>query len=173
MVNFDLSRILIDVRNSCDIMYLEFFKILGLRREKLWPYEGSNLQAFNGVVNFPYGYIKLMVILGEGRDIRTVYIKFIGIPYRSAYNCILGRSFITMMDVVASLIHLKFKYHNIHDELEMICADLFGAQIINKALQRDQKRKDKEKVMEISVASLTKQLKEMAIKPPKRKDQNS
>lgn len=45
--------------------------------------------------------------------------------------------------------------------------NLFGSQRIHKALRHDQHRKDKENVMEINVASLTKKLREMEIKHPK------
>lgn len=76
-----------------------------------------------------------------------------------------------MMDVMASPIHLKLKYHNFHNEPITIYGDLSGARRIHKDLQRDQNGKDNEKVMEINMASLTKQLKEMKIKPLKRMDQ--
>lgn len=47
MDNFDVSRILIDEGSSCDIIYVELFKKLGLKKEKMSPYTGCDLQAFN------------------------------------------------------------------------------------------------------------------------------
>lgn len=47
-------------------MYSDLFENIGLKRGKLYPYEGSDLQAFNYTITLPY--IKLMVTLGEIRD---------------------------------------------------------------------------------------------------------
>lgn len=47
-------------------MYLHLFEKLGMKNKKLWSYEGSDPHAFNGTVMCPWGYVKLMVTLGEG-----------------------------------------------------------------------------------------------------------
>lgn len=44
----------------------EHFEKLGIKREKLWPYEGVNLQDFSGIIIHPEGYIELMVALRGG-----------------------------------------------------------------------------------------------------------
>lgn len=53
---FHVSMMLIDLGvgggRSCEILYTELFKKLGLRREKLCPYEGSDLHAFNDMVTY-------------------------------------------------------------------------------------------------------------------------
>lgn len=72
--NFNMTRILNEGGNSCDIMYSKLFEKPGLKREKLWPYEGSYLQAFNNTVTCLWGYAKLMVTLGEGIDTITIDI---------------------------------------------------------------------------------------------------
>lgn len=105
-------------------MYAELFKKLGLRRDKLCPYEGFDLQAFNDMVARSWGYIKFMVTLIEGRNIRTINLQLLVILYRSVYNYILGKPFTTMMYVMTSLVHLKLKYHNVHEVLVTMCADL-------------------------------------------------
>lgn len=40
----------------------------------------------------------------------------------------------TTLDVVASLVHLKLKYHNVLDEPVTINVDLFGVKRIHKTL---------------------------------------
>lgn len=62
----------------------------------------------------------------------TVDLQLLVIPCKNVYKYILGSPFTIMMDVVASLKHLKLKYHNIHEESVMMCADLFKAQIIRQ-----------------------------------------
>lgn len=64
------------------------------------------------------------------------------------------------IDAVASPIHLKLKYYNVHDELVTICANLFGTKRIHKALQCDQNN-DMGKAMEINIASFIMQLRNM------------
>lgn len=44
LVNFYVSKIIIDYKISYDIMYVKLFETLELKKEKLWPYEGSNRQ---------------------------------------------------------------------------------------------------------------------------------
>lgn len=73
MANLYMSRILMDREISCEIMYAEIFEKLGLKREKLSPYEGYDIQAFNDTVTRPWAYIKLMVTLEDGIDTIMVY----------------------------------------------------------------------------------------------------
>ncbi|MCH82249.1 hypothetical protein A2U01_0003050 [Trifolium medium] len=55
MTNFDVHRILVDEGSSCDINYTSPFKVLGLEREHLSPYVGSDLQGFNGSTSKHWG----------------------------------------------------------------------------------------------------------------------
>lgn len=84
-----------------------------------------------------------MVTLGEIRDTRTFDLQFLWISSRSIYDRILGRPFTEMLNVVASLVHLKLKYHNVYDESTMICVNPYKAQRIHKFIHRDQKGKEK------------------------------
>lgn len=69
MRQFDVFHILIDGGSSCDIMYSKLFGKMGIDIWSLWPYKGSNLQAFNGFVTCPRGYIELMISIGNGKDL--------------------------------------------------------------------------------------------------------
>lgn len=62
---FDVSWILTNGGSSCDIMYFELFKKMGLGRSNLWPCEGFDLQAFNG-------YIELVVSVGNEKDVQKI-----------------------------------------------------------------------------------------------------
>lgn len=106
-----------------------------------------------------------MVTLGDGRYTRTVDLQFHMVPCKSTNICILGRSFVATLEVMASPIYFKLKYHNVQDESMTICVDLFGGKIIyNKALQHRQK-KDKRKVVGMNIASVIAELIKMKIKP--------
>lgn len=65
---------------------------------------------------------------------------------------------------MASLVHLKLKYHNMHEEPTIISDDLSRVKRIYNALQQDQKEGEA-KAMEINVAFFTRQLKYMIIQP--------
>lgn len=71
-----------------------------------------------------------MVTLGERRDIKNFDSLFLVIPCMSVYNFILGRPFVVTMDAMASLIHHKLKYRDIHDEPTTIDIDLYGVKRI-------------------------------------------
>lgn len=45
---------------------------MGMEKENLWPYEGFDLQAFNGTMARLWGFIKSMIPMGKGRDVTTV-----------------------------------------------------------------------------------------------------
>lgn len=82
------------------------------------------------------------------------------ILYKSLYNFLLGRPFSIMLDAVASLIHLKFKYHNVHDKplvtIWLACLEHGG--YIN-SYNETRKGKDKKNVIKINVVYFTKQIK--------------
>lgn len=54
-------------------------------------------------------------------------------------------------------VHLKPKFHNLHDELVTVNVDFLGAKRIYHALQQDWEEREC-KAMEINVASFTSQL---------------
>lgn len=61
-----------------------------------------------------------------------------------------------------SSLHLKIKYHNVHDKTITISADLFEEKKNYNTMQQDQKEGDG-KDMKTNVDSMIKKLKDMAI----------
>lgn len=72
IIHFDISWILINGGSFCDIIYSKLFEEMGLNKENLWPYEGFDLQVFNDTITCLWGYIKLIIFIGEGKYIRIV-----------------------------------------------------------------------------------------------------
>lgn len=99
---------------------------MDLESGSLWLYEGSYLQAFNETTTHSWVYVKLMISLGDEKDILTINWKLLVVPFRSIYNCILGRPYTTILDNVASLVDLKLKYHILQGKLVTINVDLEG-----------------------------------------------
>lgn len=133
---FDVSQILIVGGSSCDIMYSKLFKKMNLERGNLLPCEGSNLQAFNGTTTCPWGYVEMVISVDDRKDVRSVIFKFLIVSCKSIHNCILERLFVVMLDVVASPIHLKIKYHNLQRELVTINVDLEGEKRVYQDLHK-------------------------------------
>lgn len=102
MANFDVSRILIEGGSSCDIVYAERFKKLGWKGKNLSLYEGFKLQAFNDIINRPWGCVKIIVTIEEETDTRIVDLKFWVVQGESVYNYILVKTYTKTLDVVAS-----------------------------------------------------------------------
>lgn len=109
IANFNISWVLIDGGSSYDIMYSNHFEKLWLKKEKLWHYEGSRLRAFNGTITYPRGYVKLMVIMGNGKSTNIVNSQFLMVPCKNVYNSIMDKPFAITLDTVASSVHLKLK----------------------------------------------------------------
>lgn len=48
--NYYVSMVLIDGVSSYGIMFIKIFEKLKMKKEKLWPRDGSDLKPFNGTV---------------------------------------------------------------------------------------------------------------------------
>jgi hypothetical protein len=137
--NFDVSRILVDEGSSCDIMYQDLFEKMGLKKESLAPYEGSDLQGFNGAITTPWGLLTLPITFRDPKTDEseiTIRVQFLVVPCKSVYNCILGRTTLAALGAVPSTVHLKMKYHGKNDQVVTIWADLVGAKRCHKALKK-------------------------------------
>lgn len=91
-------------------MYLELFEMMGLDRGSLWSYEGFKLETFNKTTTYSWGYMELIVYVGDGKENQVVNLQFLSVPCKSIYNYIFGRPFAAILDVIASLVYLKLKF---------------------------------------------------------------
>ena len=66
--DYDFTRFLVDKGSSVDILYQDAFEKLGIRREELKPYEGTNLHCFNETSTRLWGYVTLGVTFIEEID---------------------------------------------------------------------------------------------------------
>jgi hypothetical protein len=92
MANFDVRRVIIDTRASCNIMYTGLFKTFQLTKSNLAPYVGTQLYSFNGSSTKPWGNVELLVTFEEGNGMKTIKITFLVIDHTSLYSCIIGRT---------------------------------------------------------------------------------
>ncbi|XP_075655703.1 uncharacterized protein LOC142625848 [Castanea sativa] len=102
---FIVKRIMINQRSGADVMYLDLYRGLGLKKEDLSKYD-TPLMGFNEHMVIPEGQISLLVIMGG----RNVMVTFIVVASFSPYTKIFGRLWIHDMGAVPSTLHVKVKF---------------------------------------------------------------
>ena len=101
---FLVKRVMVDQGSRVDVMYLDLFRGLGLRKEDLMKHT-SPLVGFDGKVVILEGQISLPMIMG-----REVVVTFTIVTSFSPYTAILGRPWIHSMGAVPSTLHVKIKF---------------------------------------------------------------
>lgn len=109
-------------------MFINLLKKLRIAEEDLTTYRGMNLSRFNGSRTRPLGYIELMVTCRDESLSRMVKTRFLVLPYKSPYQCIIGRLTLGRLGAVASNVHLKMKFYSLKDEVITILANLESSQ---------------------------------------------
>ncbi|XP_028079581.1 uncharacterized protein LOC114281326 [Camellia sinensis] len=98
--DFDIKRILIDQGSSVEIMFYDTFKQMKLEDKDLAP-ATSSLVGFDSQPEWSIGKIILPVKAG----CVTKQVEFWVLNVPSTYNLILGRSWLHLMQAVASTYH--------------------------------------------------------------------
>ena len=96
---------MVDQGSKANVMYLDLFRGLRLKKEDLSRYD-TPLVGFDGHVVIPEGQISLLVNM-EGKE---VTVAFIVIASFSPYTAILGRPWIHAIGVIPSTLHMKIKF---------------------------------------------------------------
>ncbi|XP_075654890.1 uncharacterized protein LOC142625066 [Castanea sativa] len=96
---------MIDQGSGADVMYLDLYRGLGLKKGDLSKYD-TPLMGFDGYMVIPEGQISLPVIMGG----REVMVTFIVVASFSPYTAIFGRPWIHDMGAVPSTLHVKVKF---------------------------------------------------------------
>lgn len=154
-------------------MFVALMATLGVSKENLTPYRGSDLSGFNGSKTRPLGYIELIVTHGNEALAQTVKTLFLFIPCPSIYNCIIGRPTLGRLEDIASIIHLKMKFYSVKDEIITINIDLGTTQrchflslkkdlwdLTSKTLKEGLTKKKQGKEPKINLVALSNQPKE-------------
>lgn len=110
MANFDVLRILVDEGSSVDIMYSQISKTLQLGESHLTPYVGSDPKGFNDTTTRPWGFVEVIITLGEGEASRNVKAHFLVVVCKSLYNCIISRPTLAELTAIPSTVYLKMTF---------------------------------------------------------------
>lgn len=92
-------------------LFDDLLTVLGICKEDLTPYRGTDLSSFNGSKTRPLGYTELMLLT------RTIKTPFLVLLCPLLYNCNFGRSTLGQLEVVVSTVHLKMKFYSVADKV--------------------------------------------------------
>lgn len=126
IVNPFVSRILIDDKSFYNFVYLRIFTESGLRKQYLRSCKGQSLATFRDSSTRSYGHVDIPISLVKRINKVIVNVRFFVIPCGSVYIGILGQRFLKLLDVVASPVHLKMKYHEGSGKPVVITIDMCG-----------------------------------------------
>ncbi|XP_030945855.1 uncharacterized protein LOC115970347 [Quercus lobata] len=102
---FIVKKVMVDQGSRADVMYLDLFRGLELKKEVLSKYD-TPLVEFDGQVVIPEGQISFPVNM-EGKEVSVVFVV---VASFSPYMAILGRPWIHAMGAVPSTLHVKVKF---------------------------------------------------------------
>lgn len=123
-------------RFHIDDMYAIFVELV-LGKYEISPYEGRNLHVLNDSITRLCSTKELLVSFGKGRDKRMTTVCFLVIPCERVYNHILGRPFLTSLNVVDSMTLLKMKYYKRFSEPVVISTNLHEFCLIHETIMND------------------------------------
>lgn len=119
----NLTRVLVDGDNSCNILYVDTVGLLCIQPVDPSHYNGGGLLAFNYSITLPQWITNMTSEVGEGEHERKVILHFLVIPWCNTLRGILGRPFIARLCAQASLANLKVTYHDMEGSSIIVITD--------------------------------------------------
>ena len=104
--DFIVKRVMVDQGSGTDVMYLDLFRGLRLKKKDLSKYD-TPLVGFDAQVVILERQISLPVNM-EGKEVTVAFVVVVSF---SPYMAILGRLWIHAMGAVPSTLHVKVKFH--------------------------------------------------------------
>jgi len=106
---FTIRKTLVDQGCSVDILYWKTFKAMKMDETEMVPYDDS-VVGFSGERVGTKGYIELYTTFSEGKNTRTIKIRYLVIDANTSYNILLGRPSINRLMAIVSTPHLAMKF---------------------------------------------------------------
>ena len=87
---FVVKKVLVDQGSSVDIIYWKTFQQLRIPVEDLTP-NNEPIYGFSGERVPTWGYVDLHTTFGEGRQTKTILMRYLVVDAHTSYNMLLGR----------------------------------------------------------------------------------
>ena len=107
--NFAVKKVLIDQGSSVDILYWKTFNKMQIPLADLTPHN-EPIYGFSGERVPTKGYIDLHTTFGEGRQTKTIPIRYLVVDAHTSYNILIGRPSINALGAIVSIPHLAMKF---------------------------------------------------------------
>jgi len=120
--NFAVKKVLIDQGSSVDILYWKTFNKLQIPLADLTPHN-QPIYGFSGERVPTKGYIDLHTTFGEGRQTKTIPIRYLVVEAHTSYNILLGRPSINALGAIVSTPHLAMKFPSPQGDIIMVHGD--------------------------------------------------
>ena len=120
--NFAVKKVLIDQGSSVDIIYWKTFQQLQIPAEELIPYD-EPIYGFSGERVPTRGYVDLHTTFGEGRQTRTIQVRYLIVDAHTSYNMLLGRPSLNLLGAVVSTPHLALKFPSASGDIITVHGD--------------------------------------------------
>ena len=120
--SFAVKKVLIDQGSSVDILYWKTFNKLQIPPADLTPHD-EPIYGFSGERVPTKGYIDLHTTFGEGRQTKTIPIRYLVVEAHTSYNVLLGRPSINALGAIVSTPHLAMKFPSPQGEIITIHGD--------------------------------------------------
>ncbi|KAI3794867.1 hypothetical protein L1987_37507 [Smallanthus sonchifolius] len=108
--DYRISRIVVDIGASMDVMYEQLFRRLDVEDQKTLEPTNLDLVGFSGESVVPLRQLTLPMTLREGAKICTVLFTFMVIPTVSKNNMILGRPGLASFHAAVSTVHSAISF---------------------------------------------------------------
>jgi len=106
---FTIWKTLVDQGSSVDIFYWKTFKAMRIAETEMMPYD-DHVVGFSGERVGTKGYIELYTTFGQGKNTRTIRIRYLVIDANTSYNILLNRLSINQLMAIVSTPHLAMKF---------------------------------------------------------------
>ena len=120
--SFAVKKVLIDQGSSVDILYWKTFNKLQIPPADLTPHD-EPIYGFSGERVPTKGYIDLHTTFGEGRQTKTIPIRYLVVEAHTSYNVLLGRPSINALGAIVSTPHLAMKFPSPQGDIITIHGD--------------------------------------------------
>ena len=124
---FTIMKMMVDQGSSIDILYWKTFKAIRIPQAEMVPYD-DHVVGFASEKVGTKGYIELSTTFSEGKNNKTIGIKYLVIDANTSYNILLGRSSINRLMAIVSTPHLVMKFASVSGDILTVHVDQKVAQ---------------------------------------------
>ena len=120
--NFAVEKVLIDQGSFVDILYWKTFNKMQMPLVDLTPHN-EPVYGFSGERVPTKGYIDLHTTFGEGKQTKTIPIRYLVIDAHTSYKILLGRPSINALGAIVSTPHLAMKFPSSQGDIITVHGD--------------------------------------------------